>query len=178
MTDVHKTYSLILMILCFLAPIEAIVLGQLIRKEKIKPLFWLSVVIVQVAVVIMSYVERSNGYSIMGANGIDKVHVESHIGIAEMFIAIAIAAASLSIMVLFLKPKLRYPIALIVTFLMLVQSTMSFKLKQSGLEVFSNYQQPQSIPDATATDFPQIYDDNDYGKSEFDEADESLEPED
>ena len=178
MTDTHKTYSLVLMILCFLAPIEAIVFGQLIRKEKIKPLFWLSVVGVQFGVVIMSYVERSNGYGIMKANGIDKIHVESHIAVAEMFIAVAIAAAALSVTVLFLKPKLRYPAALVVTFLMLIQSTMSFKLKDSGLEVFSNYQQPPSLPEASAAELPQIYDDNDYGKSESDEAEESIEPED
>ena len=178
MTDTHKTYSLILMILCYLAPIEAIVLGQLIRKEKLKPIFWASVVLVQLGVVIMSYVERSNGYRIMQANGIDKVHVEAHIAVAEMFIAVAIAAAALSVTVLFLKPKLRYPAALVVTFLMLAQSTMSFKLKESGLEVFSNYQQPTSAPQASAIDEQQLYDDNDYGKGEVDEADESLEPED
>jgi len=178
MTDTHKTYSLVLMILCFLAPIEAIVLGQLIRKEKIKPLLWLSVVMVQMGVVIMSYVQRSNGYNIMSANGIDKIHVESHIAVAEMFIAVAIAAVCLSITVLFLKPKLKYPAALVVTFLMLIQSTMSFKLKQSGIEVFSNYQQPSANPEATALDVEQIYDDNDYGKSESDEVEEMVETED
>ncbi len=178
MTDTHKAYSLILMILCFIAPLEALIFGQLIRKEKIKPILWLSVVIVQLAIVIMSYVERSNGYDLMAANGIDKIHVESHVAVAEMFIAIAIAAACLSITVIFLKPKLKYPIALVVTFLMLAQSTFSFKLKQSGLEVFSNYQQPQSLPEASVGEPPQIYDDNDYGKSESDETDESLEPED
>jgi hypothetical protein len=61
---------------------------------------------------------------------------------------------------------------------MLIQSTMSFKLKDSGLEVFSNYQQPPSLPEASAAELPQIYDDNDYGKSESDEAEESIEPED
>jgi len=166
------------MILCFLAPIEAIVFGQLIRKEKIKPLLWISVVMMQLGVVVFSYIQRSNGYNIISINGIDKVHVEAHIATAEMFIALAITALCFSIVVLFVNSKLRYPAALVVTVLMLIQSTMSFKLKESGLEVFSNYQQPQSTPEASVEQVPEIYDDNDYGKSESDELEDSLEPED
>lgn len=178
MTDTHKLYSLILLILCFLAPLEAIILGQLIRKEKLKPILWISVVGVQLIIVVLSYVSRSNGYEIMRVNGIDKVHVESHIAMAEMFIAVAIASSVVSTMVLFLNVKLRYPVAVVATFLMLIQSTMSFKLKNSGYEVFSNYQQPSSLPEASILDAKEIYDDNDYGDSEPEQLEESQEPED
>jgi hypothetical protein len=178
MTDTHKLYSLILLVLCFMVPLEAVILGQLIRKEKLKPLFWVSVVGVQLIVVVLAYITRSNGYEIMSVNGIDKIHVEAHIAIAEMFIAVAIASSAVSIIVLFLNAKLRYPITLVATFLMLIQSTMSFKLKNSGFEVFSNYQQPSSIPEASILGAKEIYDDNDYGDKEPEELEESQEPED
>lgn len=178
MSDSHKIYSLVLLVLCFMAPPEAIILGQLIRKEKLKPLLWISVVSVQLIIVVLAYVSRSNGYEIMQVNGIDKVHVEAHIALAEMFIALSIATGALSIMVLFLHTKLRYPVTLVATVMMLIQSTMCFKLKNSGHEVFSHYQQPSSVPQASVPEAVEIYDDNDYGKTESEEFEDSQEPED
>ena len=177
MTDTHKLLSFVMLILCFMAPLEAIILGQLIRKEKLKPLLWVSTVSVQFIIIILAYVLRSNGYEIIKLNGIDKAHVESHIALAEMFIAISIATGALSVMVLFMNAKLRYPITLAATAFMLIQSTMCVRLKNSGLEVFSNYQQPLNVPEASVLE-SELYDDNDYGKSEPEELEDSQEPED
>jgi drug/metabolite transporter (DMT)-like permease len=168
----HPQWSSVPVFLSFVAPLLALVIGQLIRKEKLKPLFWLVVVIVQVVVTVTSYAALKSGDQMVRDLSLNKVELAEHVSQSEMFIALTVAASTLSVVVLFIQFKLKYPIVLITALLMLIQSGLVTRLKGSSSAEDNSVESTDIKSDFENAPRGTVIDDTDYGDSELDEIDD------
>lgn len=168
----HSQWSSVPVFLSFVAPLLALVIGQFIRKEKLKPMSWLVVVVVQVVVTVTSYAALKSGDQMVRDLSLSKVELVEHVSQSEMFIALTIAASTLSVVVLFIQFKLKYPIVLVTALLMLIQSGLVARLKGKASPEDSLTERVDIKSDFESAPRGTVIDDTDYGDSELDEIDD------
>jgi uncharacterized membrane protein len=161
--------------LAFLMPLLSFVFALGIKKQWIKPKFWLVIIILQATVVGSGYLAMETGEDEEEKveKMIDKKAIHEHEERAEVFIALSVVSLVLTIVTILLKEKWRPMLALLSSISLAGASFAAFRTGEAGGALVYQYgaanAYSQIIPkssDGTSTDSESIEEEEDEVEEE------------
>jgi uncharacterized membrane protein len=161
--------------LAFLMPLLSFVFALGIKKEWIKPKFWLVIIVLQASVVGSGYLAMETGEDEEEKveKMIDKKAIHEHEERAEVFIALSVVGLVLTIVTILLKEKWRPMLALLSSISLAFASFAAFRTGEAGGALVYQYgaanAYSQIIPKAsegTSTDSESIEEEEDEVEEE------------